>query len=100
MKLVIVAVQDRALAAFNRPFFVPTRGAAIRAFSDEINKTDSPMHAHPDDFDLYELGNWDDETGKFDNSTPPQQIAIGKNLIVIAQRQKTDNDEYESHGRK
>jgi len=81
-KHVIVAVQDRALAAFNRPFFVPTRGAAIRAFSDELNKPESPMHQHPDDYDLYELGAWDDETGKFDNTTSPQQIAIGKNLIV------------------
>jgi len=82
MLYVIVAVQDRALAAFNRPWYVQTRGFAIRAFSDEINKKDGQMRGHEDDFDLYILGSWDDETGAFENSTPPQQIAIGKNLLI------------------
>jgi len=82
MKYVVVAVHDRALDAYNRPFMVPTRGAAIRAFGDEINKKEGQMRGHEDDFDLYELGSWDDETGAFDNSTPPQQIAIGKNLLI------------------
>lgn len=79
MRLMIVAVRDRALDAYLRPFFVNALGGAIRGFQDEINRADGEMFKHPDDYDLYHLGDWDDETGQF-TSQQPKQIAIGKNL--------------------
>lgn len=80
-KYVIVAVRDRALDAFNRPYFAPTTGAAIRAFSDEINRGDSPMNPHAEDYDLFDLGTWDDETGQF-HGEMRKQIAIGKDVLI------------------
>lgn len=83
MKLKIVAVRDRAVDAFMRPFTVQSTGQAIRSFGDEINRAsqDNPMHAHPDDYDLYELAEYDENTGAI-TQTPdhPKQIAIGKQL--------------------
>ena len=66
-KLVVCAVRDSAVGAFNRPFFVPSIGVANRSFSDEVNRKsdDNPMYAHPDDFELYELGTFDEEAGVF-----------------------------------
>lgn len=78
MKLQIVAVKDRALDTFMRPFYVPALGAAIRSFGDEINRVEGEMYKHPDDFDLFHLGTWDDNTGEFQNLGMPMQIAIGK----------------------
>lgn len=74
-----VAIKDRALDAFLPPWNVPSLGAAIRAFQDEINNPQGQMFKHPDDYDLYEVAQWDDHTGKF---TPqePTRIAIGKQL--------------------
>lgn len=63
--LTIVAVKDRAVDAYNRPFYVPTIGAAIRSFTDEVNRNESEMNAHPEDYDLYELGTFCDQTGTF-----------------------------------
>jgi hypothetical protein len=63
--LTIVAVKDRAVDAYNRPFYVPTIGAAIRSFTDEVNRTESEMNAHPEDYDLYEMGTFCDQTGTF-----------------------------------
>ena len=59
------AVKDSAVQAFNRPFFVPTTAVATRSFTDEVNRnaTDNQMFAHPDDFELWEVGRFDDETG-------------------------------------
>jgi hypothetical protein len=58
MKQIICTVKDRAADAYGRPMFVPSAGVAIRSFSDEINRNnaDNQLFNHPDDFDLYELG--------------------------------------------
>jgi len=67
MKLVLCSVKDRAADAYGRPMFVPSVGVAIRSFSDEVNRKDqeNQLFNHPDDFDLYELGEFDDNTGLF-----------------------------------
>lgn len=83
MKIEIVAILDRAADAFSRPIFVNAIGQAIRSFQDEINRVDpqNEMQRHPDDFDLYHLASWDDNTGKFVNQDEPKQIAIGKQMV-------------------
>lgn len=65
--LYVVAVRDAAVHAFNRPFFVPTIGVAVRSFADEVNRKadDNQMFRHPEDFELWSLGVFDDETGEF-----------------------------------
>lgn len=78
---VIVSIKDRAIG-FGRPAFVPSEGSAIRSFQDEINNNqpNNEMNRHPDDFDLYQLGTFDDSSGQFVCPPSPQQIAIGKQL--------------------
>ena len=67
MKLIVCSVKDRAADAFGRPMFVPSQGVAIRSFSDELNRNDpeNQLYNHPDDFDLYDFGTFDDN---LDNS--------------------------------
>lgn len=78
MKMVLVAIKDRALQAYMRPWFAQTKNQAIRMFQDEVNNNQSPMFNHPDDYDLYYLGNWDDETGQVTDQQV-EQLFIGKN---------------------
>lgn len=80
-KLYMVCVRDRALGAFLRPFSVPALGAALRSFQDEVNRADGEICKHPDDYDLYHLGEFDDITGALTAVSPPVQIAIGKQLV-------------------
>jgi len=82
MKQEVIAIYDRAADAFGRPFFVAALGQGIRSFQDEVNRAaqDNPMYNHPDDFDLFHLGTWDDHDGKFFNLPEPKQLAIGKQL--------------------
>lgn len=66
-KVNVVAVRDRAVQAFSRPFFVPSIAAAVRSFTDEVNRNaeDNPMNKHPDDYELWELAWFDEESGLF-----------------------------------
>jgi hypothetical protein len=84
MKLNICSVKDRAADAFGRPMFVPSTGVALRSFSDEINRADSDnqLNNHPDDFDLYEFGLFDDNTGLFELYEQPKLLALGKQVKI------------------
>lgn len=80
MKQVVVSIKDRAADAFGRPAFVPSVGVAIRSFSDEVNRSDpdNQMNSHPDDFDLFELGMYDDSTGIVEMLESPRLLILGK----------------------
>ena len=82
MKLTLCTVKDRAADAFGRPMFVPSTGVAIRSFSDEINRkdNDNQMYNHSDDFDLYELGTFDDNLGTFSLHEQPKLLTLGKQV--------------------
>lgn len=82
MKKCIVAVSDRAVGAFMNPFFAPSTGAAVRSFRDECNRSDSPMKAHPEDYELHHLGYWDEETGAFEILDNAEVLVRGKDAIV------------------
>ena len=72
MKLQIMCVRDIKVGAYQTPFYAATIGAGERSFSDAINNPnkDSDMSKHPTDFELYLLGIYDDDTGKFDTHEP------------------------------
>lgn len=79
----IVSVKDRAAEVYTRPFFVPHRNVAVRDFTDEINRAaaDNPLNKHPDDFDLYLLGQFDDTVGSFIREGAPTVLVRGKDVI-------------------
>jgi len=81
---IICSVKDRAADAFGRPLFVPSVGLAIRSFSDEVNRQadDNQMFHHSDDFDLFELGTFDDNTGIIECYSQPKLLTLGKSVKV------------------
>ena len=82
MKYAVCAVKDRAVDAYNRPIYVPTVGVAIRSFTDEVNRKDSELSNHPEDYDLYELGVWDDQTATYTPLETPRVITRAQDIIV------------------
>lgn len=83
MLYLLVSVRDRALNAFQPPFSVRAEGEAIRNFQDAINDTNNRhLNQHPDDFDLYVLGQFDDANGALLRFEVPKQIALGKQLKI------------------
>lgn len=84
MKRQVIAIYDRAADAFGQPAFVEAIGKGIRMFQDEVNRNqpDNQVFNHPDDFDLFHLGEYDDNTGQFTNLAEPKQLAIGKQMKI------------------
>lgn len=71
MKFVVVSLFDKAAACFNPPQCVPAAGVALRQFEDLVNGEDSVYTRHPEHFELYQVGVFDDSNGSFDCSSPP-----------------------------
>lgn len=63
MRLRAYAVRDAKAEAYLRPFFTETRGLAVRSFSDAVNDKSSPFFTHPEDYSLWELGAFEQDTG-------------------------------------
>lgn len=76
----VCAVRDRAVDGYGQPIFVVAQGQAIRSFIDEINNRESSMFNHPEDYDLYFLGDYDDDTGLLVACTPPKMLCVGKDV--------------------
>lgn len=85
MRYKVLAIRDRAIDSYGQPFFSASVGGAVRSFSDELNRVaeNNQLNKHPDDFDLFLLGEFDDQTGEFD-TTRPAQVAVGKDLLIKA----------------
>lgn len=82
-KVAVVSIRDRAANAFTRPIFVASIGQALRSFQDEINRPgeNNEMNRHPDDFDLYYIADFNEDSGTFENvEGGPKQVAIGKQM--------------------
>lgn len=86
MELKIIVVRDIKADVFMQPQFVSSLGAAIRSFGDECQRQDENniLWKHPEDFELYHIGNWDDNSGSFDvehdgSGFDRKQIAVGSN---------------------
>ena len=84
MKMVIVSILDTAAGAYGRPAFVASEGVAVRQFQDEVNRAseDNQLYRHPDDFNLYYLGTFDDNTGGMDLLAQPKLIARAKDIMI------------------
>lgn len=82
MKFYVLSVRDRAADVFGQPFVSVNIDASIRSFADEVNNPNSStgFSRHPDDYDLYLLGEYVDSDGSFQTHSP-KQIAIGKDLV-------------------
>lgn len=63
MKLLVFSVFDAAVNAFMPPFYMRTKGEAIRAFTEASNDASKPFKANKTDYALFLLGVWDDATG-------------------------------------
>jgi len=69
MIIKIVAIYDNAVECFSQPSFVPALGVAVRSFGDEVKREGTPdrpnnLNLHPDDYELFEIGTYDDQTAE------------------------------------
>lgn len=83
--LIMVSIRDRVADTYQPPFCVPAIGLAVRTFTDELNRAaaDNLLYRHPDDFDLFQLGTYDDATGMVTQDSIPRQIVLGRDCKKV-----------------
>jgi hypothetical protein len=70
MKLKIYSVRDQKAEVYNTPFFQKTHGEAERNFMRMAQDSKTLVAQYPKDFDLYYLGEYDDNLGTIESIQP------------------------------
>lgn len=77
MKIRIFSIYDKAAEAWLPPFFLPMQGMAIRAFTDCVNDAKHKFCAHPEDYTLAEIGEYDDSSARINSYPTPSILLTG-----------------------
>jgi len=80
MQLKIFTIRDSKGEMYNTPFFRRTIGDAERTFHELVNDDKTSVSKYPDDFDLYLIGDFDDQTGITKGLDTPQHIVKAINV--------------------
>lgn len=88
MTKMVVSLYDVKAEMFMQPFFVPSLGVAYRNLADEVNRPNpSPeqvLALHPQDFELYRLGAFDEESGVIIAEDKPRRVCSVADLLIEA----------------
>lgn len=63
MKIKIYSVYDAKTKVYGQPNFLLNMGAATRAWTEAANDRTMSIGRHPADYTMFEIGEWDDESG-------------------------------------
>jgi hypothetical protein len=80
----IYCVYDCKVEAFGTPFFFKTKGEAIRGFSEIANDIKTQIGKYPADFTLFEMGDYDEQKGKFNIYSAPISLATAIEFVKEA----------------
>lgn len=81
MKLQMYSVRDNAVGAYLAPFFMRSRGEALRSFVSACQNAEHEFSKHPDDYRLYFLGEYDDNTGRCVCPEAPDFILSARDAV-------------------
>lgn len=78
MNQCVFSIRDSKANVFFHPFYQPTREVALRIFDQMANDQDTIVGRNPEDFTLYELGEFDAEKGVITMHELPVNLGIAK----------------------
>ena len=82
MILKVYTVYDTKAEAYLQPFFSQSKGVAIRSFQEAVRDEKSNISKYPEDFTLFELGEYDDATSKFNLHITPQSLGVAVEFLT------------------
>ena len=92
----VFSIYDQAADAYLPPFVLPRVEMAKRTFEQCINSKDHQFNLAPQDYTLFLLGNWDDETGRY--SLRESNTSLG-NGIEFLRPELADSPEELTNGK-
>lgn len=77
MILTIYTIYDKKSGVHLRPFFSANEDTAVREIAQEMfGNVNSQLRLFAEDFDLYEHGTWDDQTGEWKTHPPAGVLSL------------------------
>lgn len=80
MQKLMFAVYDQKTKLFGNPFFSIRKEAAIRDFTYAANDPQTDICRYSNDYSLFFLGSFNDETGELLNMTSPEHVVAAFTL--------------------
>lgn len=77
--MVVMTIYDKKTGIWKEPFFVVATGIAVRMFTDIVNnnRDDNHLCKYAGDYDLYELGTFDQTTCLITVYDEPRKLGNG-----------------------
>ncbi len=88
MRLRAFSIFDQKAKAYMAPYFFGEVGQSTRAFTDMVNDPDHLLGKHPEDYVLYEVGQFDDSTGKLEAYDGPELVVTALQVVKGADVQQ------------
>lgn len=82
MKLKAFSIRDAKAEIFHAPFYKGAFGEAEREFKMMVDDEKSKLSRFPEDFDLYHVGEYDDQTGVFASLDTPKHMMKAVTLVA------------------
>lgn len=76
MKKLVFAVYDSKAETYKNPFMTLSKGEARRAWGDVANDKNNDIGKHPEDYTLFHIATFDEETGKYENVVAPESMGV------------------------
>lgn len=86
----VFSVFDSKAQAYLTPFFSPTNGTAMRAWDKAVNEKGCPFEQNPEDYTLFEVGQWDENRGVLMNLEA--KVGMGCAIEVAQSRNPEETD--------
>lgn len=77
----LVSIRDEATELWGNPVAVNAKAEAVRAFKNAINNPAGDMARDPQDYNLFIIGTFNEETAEI-NPNVPQRLARGLEMIT------------------
>lgn len=81
MSLTQFSVYDSKAELFATPFSSSNTATGIRMFESACNQKDQPFHAHGGDYTLFEIGVFDQDSGKLISHETPLNLGLAITFI-------------------
>ena len=80
MIMKMCSIHDGKAEAWMNPMYFQSSGQAVRSFQDVVNDPESDYFKHPEDYSIFELGEFDPREGKIVLLGAPLHLASAINL--------------------
>lgn len=87
MILKMYSIYDKKAELYHPPSYCHTVGHAMRVFTTLFSNVETPFNQFPDDFQVWEVGAFDDQSGSLVSLAKPHLVCQGTELMPITEPQ-------------